>query len=191
MHAKKHMNEAGSMALIQMDIQTIVVGGGPVASLLVLKPRIPEEAPHDAQLPIKIGPVEAMAIGMGVNDSHRTTDRPMTHDLLNNVIESLGAHLDSVIISAVSGTTFFAQLRIEKDDGEAIFIDSRPSDAIALAVRTGAPIYARSDVLTTASYPDFKGVEKEEEEHEMEEFHKFVENLSPDDFANDSNSSTK
>lgn len=191
MHAKKHMNEAGSMALIQMDIQTIVVGGGPVASLLVLKPRIPEEAPHDAQLPIKIGPVEAMAIGMGVNDSHRTTDRPMTHDLLNNVIESLGAHLDSVIISAVSGTTFFAQLRIEKEDGEAIFIDSRPSDAIALAVRTGAPIYARSDVLTTASYPDFKGVEKEEEEHEMEEFHKFVENLSPDDFANDSNSSAK
>jgi uncharacterized protein len=185
------MNEAGSMALIQMDIQTIVVGGGPVASLLVLKPRIPEEAPHDAQLPIKIGPVEAMAIGMGVNDSHRTTDRPMTHDLLNNVIESLGAHLDSVIISAVSGTTFFAQLRIEKEDGEAIFIDSRPSDAIALAVRTGAPIYARGDVLTTASYPDFKGVEKEEEEHEMEEFHKFVENLSPDDFANDSNSSTK
>ena len=191
MHAKKHMNEAGSMALIQMDIQTIVVGGGPVASLLVLKPRIPEEAPHDAQLPIKIGPVEAMAIGMGVNDSHRTTDRPMTHDLMNNVIESLGAHLDSVIISAVSGTTFFAQLRIEKEDGEAIFIDSRPSDAIALAVRTGAPIYARSDVLTTASYPDFRGVEKEEEEHEMEEFHRFVENLTPDDFANDSNSSTK
>lgn len=191
MHAKKHMNEAGSMALIQMDIQTIVVGGGPVASLLVLKPRIPEEAPHDAQLPIKIGPVEAMAIGMGVNDSHRTTDRPMTHDLMNNVIESLGAHLDSVIISAVSGTTFFAQLRIEKEDGEAIFIDSRPSDAIALAVRTGAPIYARSDVLTTASYPDFRGVEKEEEEHEMEEFHKFVENLTPDDFANDSNSSAK
>ena len=110
----------------------------------------------------------------------------MTHDLLKNVIESLGAHLDSVIISAVSGTTFFAQLRIEKEDGEAIFIDSRPSDAIALAVRTGAPIYARSDVLTTASYPDFKGVEKEEEEHEMEEFHKFVENLTPDDFANDS-----
>lgn len=191
MHANKHMNEAGSMALIQMDIQTIVVGGGPVASLLVLKPRIPEEAPHDAQLPIKIGPVEAMAIGMGVNDSHRTTNRPMTHDLLNNVIESLGSHLDSVIISAVSGTTFFAQLRIEKEDGEAIFIDSRPSDAIALAVRTGAPIYARSDVLTTASYPDFKGVEKEEEEHEMEEFHKFVENLSPDDFANNSNGSAK
>ena len=186
MHAKKHVSEAGSMALIQMDIQTIVVGGGPVASLLVLKPRIPEEAPHDAQLPIKIGPVEAMAIGMGVNDSHRTTDRPMTHDLLNNVIESLGAHLDSVIISAVSGTTFFAQLRLETEDGEAIFVDSRPSDAIALAVRTGAPIYARSDVLTTASYPDFKGVEKEEEEHEMEEFHKFVENLTPDDFANDS-----
>ena len=53
-------------------------------------------------------------------------------------------------------------------------------------MRTGAPIYARSDVLTTASYPDFKGVEKEEEEHEMEEFHKFVENLTPDDFANDS-----
>lgn len=179
------------MALIQMDIQTIVVGGGPVASLLVLKPRIPEEAPHDAQLPIKIGPVEAMAICMGVNDSHRTTDRPMTHDLLKNVIESLGAQLDSVIISAVSGTTFFAQLRIETEDGEAIFVDSRPSDAIALAVRTGAPIYARSDVLTTASYPDFKGVEKEEEEHEMEEFHKFVENLSPDDFANDSNGSAK
>lgn len=59
------MNEADSMALIQMGIQTIVAGGGPVASLLALKSRVLEEVPHDAQLPNKIDPVEAMATGMG------------------------------------------------------------------------------------------------------------------------------
>lgn len=63
--AKKHMNEADSVALIQMGIQTIVVGGGPVASLLALKSRVLEEVPHDAQLPNKIDPVEAIATGMG------------------------------------------------------------------------------------------------------------------------------
>lgn len=173
------------MALVQMDIQTIVVGGGPVASLLVLKPRNPDEAPHNAQLPIKIGPVEAMAIGMGVNEE-RASGRPMTHDLMSNLIDALGGFLEAVIISSVSGTTFFAQLKIQTDTGETTFVDSRPSDAVALAVRTGAPIYAKPEVLSTASYPDFKGVEQEEEKHEMEEFHKFVENLSPDDFLNDS-----
>ena len=99
------MNEADSIALIQMGIQTIVVGGGPVASLLALKSRVLEEVPHDAQLPNKIDPVEAIATGMGVSDSHRTMDRPMMHNLLINVFESLGAQLDSVIISAVSGKT--------------------------------------------------------------------------------------
>lgn len=172
------------MALIQMDIQTIVVGGGPVASLLVLKPRNPEEAPHTAQLPIKIGPVEAMSIGMGIHEENHT-GRPMTHDLLNSVIDALDGMLDSVVISSVSGTTFFAQLRLMNKEGELKYVDCRPSDAVALAVRTGAPIYAKPEVLDTASYPDFKGVEQEEEEHEMEEFHKFVENLSPDDFTND------
>ena len=67
-------------------------------------------------------------------------------------------------------------------NGSHEYLDARPSDAIALAVRTGAPVYAEESVLTTAALPDFAAVEKDEQEAELAEFHQFVENLSPEDF---------
>ena len=118
-----------------------------MTSLVVLKPRHGETT--STQLPIRIGTFEAAAISMGVEA--RAHKRPMTHDLLNNVIRDLGATLTSVVINRVSGTTFYAQLRLVTAAGETISVDARPSDAIALAVRSHKPIFADEKVLETAT----------------------------------------
>ncbi len=141
-----------------MDIQTVVVGGGPVASLIVLRTRKPDADGSVTQLPIRIGAVEATAISMGVDGAH-------------------GGR-----ISDVEGTTFFAQVALRTDSGRAVQVDARPSDAIALAVRVDAPLFAEESVLEAATLPDFASVEKDEEKQELEKFHAFVEGLSPDDF---------
>ena len=157
-------------------------------SVIVLQSRVPEGG-APIQLPIRIGPVEAvsfagftgMAISMGLDPAGR--ERPMTHDLLSNVIKTLGATVTGVAIVDVHGTTFYAEVMLTTDMGRFVKVDSRPSDAIALAVRVGAPIYADDQVLDAATMPDFRGVEKEEKQQELERFHDFVESLSPADFA--------
>lgn len=170
------------MSLVRMDIHTIAVGGGVVPSLIVLTTH-PTDGSDPIQLPIRIGTVEATAISMGLDGSPH--ERPMTHDLLKNLIESLQAKLDAVAITDVHGTTFYAQLFLKTEFGEALEVDCRPSDAIALAVRMGAPILADERVLNAATLPDFKGVERSEKQQEMERFHDFVESLSPADFTDD------
>lgn len=167
------------MANVRMDIQTIVVGGGPLSSLVVLKPHR-RRGDSSVQLPIRIGSVESSAISMGIDGTPH--DRPMTHDLLRSVIGALGAAVTGVIITDVRGTTFYSKIRMVTADGDTIAVDARPSDAIALAVRTHTPIFADEHVLDTAAFPDFKSVEKDEERQEMERFHDFVEHLSPEDF---------
>ncbi|MBO7675545.1 MAG: bifunctional nuclease family protein [Atopobiaceae bacterium] len=167
------------MAIIRMDIQSVVVGAGPVASVVVLKPR--KDRGAASKLPIRIGMVEAIAISMGVDGQEQK--RPKTHDLLQSVISGLGAYLSSVVINNVEGTTFFAQLQLVNSLGETLSIDARPSDALALAVRAHAPIFAEEEVLDTAALPDFASVERDERQREAEAFHDFVEGLSPEDFA--------
>ncbi|WP_367270367.1 bifunctional nuclease family protein [uncultured Olegusella sp.] len=164
--------------LIRMDIKAIVVGGGPIASLVTLAPRKPSEG-LATELPIRIGVVEATSISMGIA-AHEI--RPKTHDLMLSVLDRLEAELVGVAIVAVHGTTFFANLMLRDHNGQTFDVDSRPSDAIALAVRAGVPIYADDSVLATATMPDFDAVEKEEKTRELEEFHDFVESLSADDF---------
>lgn len=168
------------MPLRKMDIESVIVGEGPIASLVVL--RAHGEVGDDAsrQLPIRIGSFEATAISMGVHS--RPGGRPMTHDLLGSAISELGARVVDVRITAVQGTTFFAQVVLEREGGERVYLDARPSDALALAVRAGVSVYADESVLDAAAMPDFRGVERDEEAHELEEFHAFVEGLSPEDF---------
>ena len=167
------------MALVRMDIQTLAVGAGPVPSLVVLKTHC-EDGEEPIQLPIRIGGIEATCITMGLDGEVRT--RPLTHDLLRSVIESLGATLTSVAIVDVHDTTFFAQLRMVDQLGRETVVDCRPSDAIALAVRCGAPLFAEQSVLDVAGMPDFGAIEDQEHNQEMQDFHEFVEGLSPDDF---------
>ncbi len=167
------------MSLVRMDIQSVVVGAGPVASVVVLKPR--HSSGPATKLPIRIGSVEAAALSMGVEG--RGQKRPMTHDLLKSIITQLGATVSDVVISNVQGTTFYAQVRLIGATGEHVDVDARPSDALALAVRTHAPIFAESDVLETAALPDFATVERDERKREEEAFHEFVEGLMPEDFS--------
>ena len=164
-----------------MDIETVVMGGFQMASLVVLKTK--REGGPVIHLPIRIGPVEAASITSGIEGRTARHHRPLTHDLLSRTIAALDARLTSISIVDVQGTTFFANLQITRADGTRAELDCRPSDAIALAVRCGVPIYAREQVLDTATMPDFKKVEEAAKQSDLDAFHNFVEGLSPEDFA--------
>ena len=170
-----------------MDIETVIVGGGHVASLVILQPRERDKKDANRRLPIKIGLVEATAISTGIeavseSDPHRPS-RPMTHDLLVSTIHTLGYELTAVCIVAVEGDTFFARLELTSEDGAVTSVDARPSDALACALRVHAPIFATTEVLDIATMPDFEGAERELRESELAEFHSFVEDLKPEDFT--------
>ena len=129
-------------------------------------------------LPIFIGSPEATAIVYALQGME--TPRPMTHDLFKTVLDDLSVKLERVEITALHDGTFYAEIEFDKA-GTKTRISSRPSDAIALAVRFGAevPIYADEEVLDEA------GVlfEADEEEHEVEQFREFLDNITPEDFA--------
>lgn len=105
------------------------------------------EKDSDRYLPIWIGPAEAEAIAVRLQDV--SVARPLTHDLLRNMIEQLGARVSHIIVNDLANDTFFARIVLEVR-GETLEVDSRPSDAIALAVRTDAPIFAEEAVLDRA-----------------------------------------
>ena len=127
-------------------------------------------------LPIWIGVAEATAIFIQLND--QALPRPMTHDLLKNVIEVLGVKLQKVVINDIYQSTLFARLFLDTGGPKGVLeVDSRPSDAIALALRAGAPILVAEKVVIKATIAD-----KEKYRQEMGEFKKFLEDLSPSDF---------
>ncbi len=129
---------------VHMQLSRIIISEINEQQVIYLK-----EVEGDRQFPILIGIFEATSIDRRVK--HYPSPRPLTHDLLVNVVESLGAELDSVVISELRDHTYFAKLRV-KQDGELIEIDSRPSDAIAVAVTCDPPlpIYVAEEVLEDA-----------------------------------------
>jgi bifunctional DNase/RNase len=129
---------------VHMQLTRIIISEINEQQVIYLK-----EVDGDRQFPILIGIFEATSIDRRVK--HYPSPRPLTHDLLVNVVESLGAELDSVVISELRDHTYFAKLRV-KQDGELIEIDSRPSDAIAVAVTCDPPlpIYVAEEVLEDA-----------------------------------------
>jgi bifunctional DNase/RNase len=134
-----------------------------------------KEAQGDRYLPIWIGAVEATAIAFALQGIQ--TPRPMTHDLLRDILTETDVQVERVLISELVDQTFFAVIRMSSD-GKSAEVSSRPSDAIALAVRTGAPIFANEEVLDQA------GIElKDDEETEVEKFREFLDQVSPEDFA--------
>ena len=107
------------------------------------------------------------------------TPRPLTHDLMLDALTNLDARIDHAVINDVKGTTFFAKLYLKQGD-RTIELDARPSDAIALAIREDAPIYIDEKTLDKGSYPYI--IREDASESEIEEFHSFLENISPEDF---------
>jgi bifunctional DNase/RNase len=133
-------------------------------------------------LPIFIGGPEATAIAFALDEV--VTPRPMTHDLMKDVLEELGSSLERIVVTGLRDGTFFAALHL-KANGDQHEVSARPSDAIALAVRTGSPIFADEGVLDEAAYAldEDDDAEETEQEQVVEEFKEFIDSVSPDDFA--------
>ena len=129
-------------------------------------------------LPIWIGHAEASAILMKLQS--QAPPRPMTHDLLSDMLEQLGAAISRITVTELRENTFFAQITLSVG-GRELEIDSRPSDAIALAVRSGAPIYAAEEVISESAI-EFEH-DAEDSEDVVEKFKEFLDRVSPEDFA--------
>jgi bifunctional DNase/RNase len=129
-------------------------------------------------LPIWIGHPEAAAILMKLQGA--STPRPMTHDLVTEMLSQLDAQVIRITVTELKENTFYATITVQQD-GTEIEIDSRPSDAIALAVRSDAPIFAADSVIEESAI-EFEGEEVNEEEI-VSEFKNFLDTVSPDEFA--------
>ncbi len=138
-----------------------------------------KEAEGERYLPIWIGAVEATAIAFALQGIE--TPRPMTHDLIRDMLGELGVNVERIVISDLVDQTFYATIRMSANGASAAGgteVSSRPSDAIALAVRLNTPIYAAEDVLEQA------GIElRDDEETEVQKFREFLDQVSPEDFA--------
>jgi bifunctional DNase/RNase len=130
-------------------------------------------------LPIWIGTPEATAIALALEGIE--TARPLTHDLMKTLLDVLGADIERVDVTSLDRGTFFADLVIESD-GEEVTISSRPSDAIALATRAGAPVFASRELLDEAGIE----IHDDTEEAEIERFREFLDDVTPEDFERDS-----
>ncbi len=177
--------------MIEMSIESIRVSLMNYQRVVMLKEKLAER-----YLPIWIGPAEADAIAVKLQGV--TVSRPLTHDLLRTVINTLGATINSIIVSDLKNDTFFAKIIFDVDGGQ-IEVDSRPSDALALAVRAEVPIYAEEIVLDKAGILLDKETGKpvppereegeaggkkvnEEELKKMSAFYDFINTLDLEDF---------
>jgi bifunctional DNase/RNase len=129
-------------------------------------------------LPIWIGHPEAAAILMKLQGA--STPRPMTHDLVTEIISQLDAQVVRITVTELKENTFYASITVQQN-GSEIEIDSRPSDAIALAVRADAPIFAAEEVIEESAI-EFEGEDVNEEEI-VSEFRQFLDEVTPDEFA--------
>lgn len=175
--------------MIELEVASLGLDKASNTPVVILR-----EVGGDRLLPIWIGPGEASAIAMelaGIKFS-----RPLTHDLLNTVVRSLGSELVRVLITRVVDNTYYASLMLQRN-GETITIDSRPSDSVALALRASAPIFADVDLLdrTTVEVegatlePGFAGAStdglspKRDDAAPPEKLRDYLKRLDPEDFG--------
>jgi bifunctional DNase/RNase len=129
-------------------------------------------------LPIWIGPYEAEAIALRLQN--REVARPLTHDLLNNVIAELGGEISHIVVTALRNDTFYSLITVSLNGGR-LEIDSRPSDAIALAVRANVPIFVDEDVMAEAGIVPERDVTEDTEDEALSAFRDFIDALDLDD----------
>ena len=154
---------------IEMTIKGLMVD--PITNMPII---ILRDKDGQRVLPIWVGVFEANAIALQIENV--TTPRPMTHDLLKNVIQDLKARIQKIVVSDLKENTFYALIYLALA-GDTMAIDARPSDAIALALRTRAPIFVEDSVLDNA-----KTVDAAPEKADADRLHKWLESLDPDDF---------
>ena len=135
------------------------------------------------QLSIFIGGPEATAIAFAMEGVE--TPRPLTHDLFCDVLDELGAQLERVVITELRDTTYYADLEITTPEGTK-HVSARPSDAVALAVRVGCPIFSSEEVLDEAGFVEEDSDDEDSDESPeavVEEFRQFIDSVNPEDFA--------
>lgn len=157
--------------MIEMQVMGIAIDTRSGSPIVVLNDKENRKA-----LPIWIGSAEASAIIRKIENIQ--VARPMTHDLMINLIEEAGYSIDRIEINDVDKETYFANIIMVNDDGKELQIDSRPSDAIALAIRVDAPIFVSTKVLADGSI----SCDSTKDEEEAQEFRNFIQNLKPSDF---------
>jgi len=156
--------------LIEMQIKGLMMDPVTGVPIVILR-----NADNQRVLPIWVGPVEANAIALQIENV--TPPRPMTHDLLKNLLTEFDARVQRVVITALRGNTFYAYLDIDRQ-GTRILVDARPSDALAVALRSRAPVFVEDSVLNQAS-----SVEVSNEEADRERLQRWLESLDPDDMG--------
>ena len=154
---------------IEMTIKGLMVDPITNSPIVILRDKEGQKV-----LPIWVGIFEANAIALQIENI--STPRPMTHDLLRNVIQDLKASVQKVVVCDLQEITFYALIYLALD-GDTVAVDARPSDAIALALRTRAPIFVEDTVLDNAKTVDFTS-----EKSDADRLHKWLESLDPDDF---------
>jgi uncharacterized protein len=155
---------------IEMTVKGLIID--PITNMPIV---ILRDKEGQRVLPIWVGPFEANAIAVQLENM--ATPRPMTHDLLKNVIHDLKADIQKIVVSDLKENTFYALIYLNVN-GEAVAVDSRPSDAIALALRSRAPIFVEDKVIDHARSADMAP-----EKEDSERLQKWLENLDPDELG--------
>jgi bifunctional DNase/RNase len=155
---------------IEMSIKGLMVD--PITNMPIVMLR---DKNGERVLPIWVGIFEANAIALQMENI--STPRPMTHDLLRNIIQDLNAAVQKVVVCDLQDNTFYALIYLALNGG-TVAIDARPSDAIALALRTHAPIFVEDSVIDNAKTVDFST-----EKADTDRLHKWLESLDPDDLG--------
>jgi bifunctional DNase/RNase len=156
--------------MVVMKVSGIVLDPQSRTPILVLRDMDDRRA-----LLIWIGPPEANSIMLILENIKLS--RPATHDLMNNLLKLLKVELKSIIIHDMKESTFFAQLNLV-NNGKDVVLDSRPSDAVAIALRADVPIYVSEQVMMSSSIP----IDQSKDEEEADQFKKFIESVKPSDF---------
>ncbi len=155
--------------MIEMSVHGISLDPVSQVPIVVLKSKDGEET----ILPIWIGAYEANGIAMRLQGVE--PPRPMTYELIKNILTEMGAYVESIYINDLKDNTYYAQVHITQGNNRLV-VDSRPSDAINLALRFDAPIYVSEEVLEKSKVPE------SEEDAEKKELREWLENIKPDDF---------
>jgi len=161
--------------VIEMELVGVRVELPSNSPIVLLK----EQTGTERLLPIFIGGPEAQAIALALDEIE--PPRPMTHDLMKQILGTLSVQLERVVITDLRDKTFYAELHLVQN-GTSHTISSRPSDAVALAVRTETPVFATESVLEAAGYLADDDDEETEDEEVLEQFREFIDNINPEDF---------
>lgn len=176
--------------MVNMDIESLVMGTPPLRSIVTLRVSRKglhdfsnEQVNEDTVLPICMGISETSAIAAALEE--KRAKRPLTHQTAIKLVSALGGSISRVIIDKVENDVFYATIYLRCPNGMFTRVDARPSDAIALAIIADAPLFVEDKVLELAGAPRSLLMPNAEENIELEEFHKFIDNVKPEDFLTD------